>query len=207
MRRKYIVYVAVGALVVVVIAWLVLIADLHVALRTPQAPQRHSGGQLVVAAAPSASSASPSASSDPVASAGAPEPSPQLMPPPAQKSPITPMPTPSGVGQESVPVIYDRTGQGNLVTEDFQVPAQWIIYWSYACPNIDTAAGRLEIGVYRKGVDTLLKSVSSPAGQSRGEEYNYVGDGWYHLSLQTACSWRVTVTPAPGFSASATPTP
>jgi hypothetical protein len=207
MRRKYIVYIAVGALVVVIIASVVLLADLHVALRSPQAPQRHSGGQLVVAAAPSASSASPSVSGDPAASAGAPAPSPQLTPPPAQTSPITPTAAPSGVGQESVPVIYDRTGQGNLVTEDFQVPAQWIIYWSYACPNADAAAGRLAIGLYRQGVDSPLKSFSNQAAQSRGQEYNYVGDGWYHLSLQTACSWRITVTPAPGFSASATPTP
>jgi hypothetical protein len=204
-RRRL--YFALGGIAIIVILFLLLIADRHVAVRVPQVPQRHSAGQLVVVAESAQPSVSSSPSTAPVSSAPAPASIPQQAAPPLAKSPVATTPAPSSIGQESIPVIYDRSDHGNVTTEDFQVPAQWIVYWSYACPGADTAAGRLGISVYRKGVDLPLKSFSNQMGQSRGQDYNYVGDGWYHLSVQSACAWRITVTAAPGFSATATPSP
>ncbi|MDQ6880130.1 MAG: hypothetical protein M3082_21000 [Candidatus Dormibacteraeota bacterium] len=200
-------YFALGGIAIIVILFLLLIADRHVAVRVPQVPQRHSAGQLVVGAESAVPTVSASPSSGSVASATAPASIPQQTAPPAKKSPVPPTAMPSGIGEESVPVIYDRSDQGSVVTQDFQVPAQWIIYWSYACTGADTEAGRLGISVYRKGVDLPLKSFSNQLDQSRGQDYDYVGDGWYHLSVQSACAWRITVTAAPGFSATATPSP
>lgn len=205
MSLRHRIYAAIGALTFALAGGLVLLLNLRVA---PHAPQDHSTAQLVVTTPTTSSSTQVGPSASPPQSNSAPSPGPRTTPmsPPQDSSP-TPTATPTNVGQENVPIIYDRSGQGNLVTEDFQVPAQWIIYWSYACPNADTSAGRLQVSIYRKGIDMPIKTFSTPAGRSSGPDYNYVGDGWYHLSIQTACSWRITVTPAPGFTATPTPSP
>ena len=93
------------------------------------------------------------------------------------------------------------------MTPDFQVPTEWLIYWSFACSNGTSAAESLQVSVYRKDVGIPLKIFSNQAGATNGVEHNYVGDGFYHLAIQSACSWRVTVTAAPGFSVSPTPSP
>lgn len=116
-----------------------------------------------------------------------------------------PPPTPSNVGQESVAIMYDQSGQGNAMTRDFQVPSQWLIYWSYACAPPSSSAGALKVTVYLEGMDPPLKSFSNDNRTTSGVEHNYVGDGWYHLAIESSCTWRLTVTPAPGYSVSPTP--
>jgi hypothetical protein len=91
------------------------------------------------------------------------------------------------------------------VTKDFQVPSQWLIYWSYACSPPASTAGELALTVYLKGVDTPLKTFANSAGSTSGVEHNFVGDGWYHLAIASSCPWHITVTPAPGFSVSPSP--
>jgi len=107
-------------------------------------------------------------------------------------------PAASNVGQESVPIIYDQSGEGNAVTKDFQVPSQWLVYWSYACSPPASRAGQLTVAVYLKAVGEQLKSFSNKAGSTSGVEHNFVGDGSYHLSIASSCPWRITVTAAPG---------
>jgi hypothetical protein len=107
-------------------------------------------------------------------------------------------PAASNVGRESVPIIYDQSVEGNAVTKDFQVPSQWLIYWSYACSPPASSAGQLTVAIYLKGVGEPLKSFSNKSGSTSGVERNFVGDGWYHLSIAASCPWRITVTPAPG---------
>lgn len=205
MNRRLRLYVALVVIAIVAIIFVLVIADQHVAVRSPTAPQMHSGGRVAVVTASAEPSVRPSPSPGPAVSARTPASNSQQAALPPEKSPVAATPTPSSIGQESVPVLYDRSDQGDVVTEDFQVPAQWIVYWSYVCPGADTTANRLGVTVYRKGVDLPLKSFSNQTGQKRGQDYNYVGDGWYHLSVQSACTWRITVTAAPGFSATATP--
>ena len=67
--------------------------------------------------------------------------------------------------------------------------------------------GTLQITVYRKDLTIPLKTFSNPSGATKGVEHNFVGDGRYHLLIQSMCSWRVTVTPAPGFAVSPSPSP
>ena len=126
---------------------------------------------------------------------------------PSQPRVISPTPTPSqsNIGQESVSILFDQSGQGNAVTTDFQVPSQWLLYWSYACTPPASTAGSLKVTIFLKGITTPIKSIASDNGSTNGVAHNYIGDDWYHLAIDSSCSWRLTATPAPGYSISPSP--
>lgn len=203
MPKRQLGYLAIGAGGLVLIATVVFILGRHLSVHGPGSPAQ-TRAPTVAILRPTPGTASPSAvlpTPSPTAAASV---SPTA---PSNRPGVTsrPAPTPSNVGQESVAIMYDQSGQGNAMTRDFQVPSQWLIYWSYACAPPSSSAGALKVTVYLEGMDPPLKSFSNDNGTTSGVEHNYVGDGWYHLAVESWCSWRLTVTPAPGYSVSPTP--
>ncbi len=204
MAKKRLGYLVTGAGGLVLIATVLFILGRHLSVRGPGSlAETHAPTVAVLSQTPG--TASPSAvqpTPSPTAAASVSRTVPSNR---AGAATSRPAPTPSNVGQESVAIMYDQSGQGNAMTRDFQVPSQWLIYWSYACVPPSSSAGDLKVTVYLKGMDPPLKSFSNDDGTTSGVEHNYVGDGWYHLAIESSCSWRLTVTPAPGYSVSPTP--
>ena len=94
--------------------------------------------------------------------------------------------------------IFQQSGSGTATTRTFTAPnSGWELQWAYNCSNFGTE-GNFAVLIQQapgKGVMASLEDqgVNQLGTQGSGTEHYHYGGGGVYLTIDSECSWSVTV--------------
>lgn len=102
---------------------------------------------------------------------------------------------PSGNSSKSTQpqTLLNLSGQGTKQTQKFTTSSDWTLTYSYDCSNFGTQ-GNFMVDIYNDdgSLDANDTSVNQLGMNGSDTEY-YYDAGTYYLSVNSECSWRITV--------------
>ena len=116
---------------------------------------------------------------------------PTAIPPTAKPTPKAPTPKPT-----AAPPIFSASGSGIKTTADFTVPSEWTLAYTYNCAAFGSTGNFLVEGYNSDGsLDFTGPSVNELGAKGSSSTAVHADSGKKYLSIDSECSWTVTVLP------------
>lgn len=90
--------------------------------------------------------------------------------------------------------LLDITGSGTKTTQKFTAAGDWDMAWSYDCANFGYQGNFIVTPTGEDNNPSLANQSVNQLGKSGQDVEHYHHGGTYYLSVNSECSWHVTVT-------------
>ena len=112
------------------------------------------------------------------------------------RSTAKPTPRPPTPKPTAVPALFRVSGSGLKQTADFTVPSEWTLAYTYNCAAFGGSGNFIVTGYNSDGsMDFSGPSVNELGAKGSSSTAVHADSGTKYLSIDSECSWTVTVLP------------